>query len=207
MSLQQDIIQYFSYPGLFILPILGSLGLPVPEEAILILCGVLISESLIKPVPAVIAVYSGVIISDFIIFSIGRRYGRALVTHKRFQKILSPEKLTIVEDKFNKFGPCLIFFGRHLIGLRSQLFLISGIMGMPPNKFIMTDAVAALITVTVMVTAGYTGFNMISYVHLININTGYVISALLIALILIYAGYRYIRWHRSTVRNKVQDNA
>lgn len=193
MSLQQDIIQYFPYQGLFILPILGSLGLPVPEEAILVLCGAMISKKVVEPVPAFLMVYSGVLLSDFIIFSFGKKYGRMLATHKKLHRLLPPEKLAAIEAKFKKFGPYLILFGRHLIGFRAQLFLVSGIMGIHPRTFILMDAVAAAITVSIMLAAGYTGVDLISYLDIKNIPLPYIAIILFVTLLVIYALYRHFR--------------
>jgi len=41
-----SLIQHFPYLGLFILLILGTLGLPFPEDGILILGGFLIAHSI-----------------------------------------------------------------------------------------------------------------------------------------------------------------
>jgi membrane protein DedA with SNARE-associated domain len=157
----QDLIWQFPYPGLFGLPILGSLGLPIPEEAILALCGAMISKKVVEPVPAFLLVYSGVLISDLIIFAFGRKYGRSIITHKKFHRLLPPEKLAAIEAKFKKFGPYLILFGRQLIGFRAQMFLASGVMGIRTGTFIITDAIAAAITVSAILTAGYIGVNLL----------------------------------------------
>lgn len=188
-----SVIQNFPYPGLFILPILGSLGLPVPEEAILILCGVMISKRVVEPVPAFLIVYSGVLLSDFIIFSFGKKYGRTIIMHKKFHRFLSPEKFAAIESKFKKFGPYLILFGRHLIGFRSQIFLVSGIMGIHPGTFILMDAVAAAVTVSMILAAGYIGVDMLGYLDIKNIPLPYIAIILFITLFVVYALYRHFR--------------
>lgn len=50
-------------------------------------------------------------------------------------------------------------FGRHLIGLRAQLFLVVDVMRMSALKFIMADAVSSIFTIALMVGAGYMGGN------------------------------------------------
>ncbi len=195
-----SIVQRSPYPGLFILPILGSLGLPVPEEAILILCGAMISKKVVEPVPAFLVVYSGVLLSDFIIFYLGKKYGRMLATHKKLHRLLPPEKLAAIEARFKKFGPYLILFGRHLIGFRSQIFLVSGIMGMHPGTFILTDAIAAAITVSIMLAAGYTGVGLIRYLDIKNIPLPYTAIILFIVLLILYVLYRHFR--RTQNRNE-----
>jgi membrane protein DedA with SNARE-associated domain len=81
------------------------------------------------------------------------------VTHHRFRLFLSPDKLTKLEAEFKRRGVLFILFGRHLIGLRVQIFLVAGIMKMRLVKFILADAVSALVTISIMVGIGYAGGN------------------------------------------------
>jgi len=38
-----------------------------------------------------------------------------VVKHRRFDRLISPEKLLTLEGKFNRRGALVIFIGRHLI--------------------------------------------------------------------------------------------
>ena len=51
----------------------------------------------------------------------------------------------------------VIFLGRHLLGLRSQIFLVAGVLKMPRWKFVLADAISAMITLSIMAGAGYWG--------------------------------------------------
>src|SRR5512135_3140209 len=104
MSDLSAIMEQGPYLGLLLLLILGGVGFPFPEDATLILCGFLISTHVVKPVYALLVVYSGLLAADFSLYLIGKKYGRMIVCHRRFQKIISPERLLILEDKFNKRG-------------------------------------------------------------------------------------------------------
>jgi membrane protein DedA with SNARE-associated domain len=151
------LIQHFPYLGFFVLLILGTLGLPFPEDAVLILAGFLVANRTIKLIPAFLAIYSGLLLTDFILFSFGNRYGRKLVENKRFQKILTAGRLAKLEEKFERWGILVIFFGRHLLGLRAQIFLAAGVMRMSWKKFLISDAVSALVTITLWCGLGYLG--------------------------------------------------
>ena len=161
MSDISGIVEHFPYLGLFVLLILGGIGLPFPEDATLILSGFLVSHDVIKPFRTFLVIYPGLLISDFSLYFVGKKYGRMIVTHKRFSKIMSPERLSILEDKFNRKGILFILVGRHLIGLRAQIFLVAGVMRMPAIKFLIADAASAILTVTLMVGIGYLGGNSI----------------------------------------------
>ena len=151
------LIQNFPYLGLFILLILGTLGLPFPEDGILLLSGFLTAHQLIKPLPAFLVIYSGLLTTDFLLYSVGKKYGRRLVEHKRFQRIITNDRLAKLEEKFKKWGALVVFFGRHLLGLRAQIFLVAGVMKMSWKKFLLVDATSALLTITLWGGLGYVG--------------------------------------------------
>lgn len=186
-------VQHFPYLGLFILLILGVIGLPFPEDATLILCGFFISAHLVSPIPALFAVYSGVLIADIFLYSIGRKYGRMIVTHQRFHKILSPERFAELEGKFNKKGIFVILLGRHLVGLRAQIFLVSGIMRMAVLEFIIADAVSSVFTIAVMVGAGYMGGNSLEILKKDITRIEHIGIIAVIILFLFYLIFKYLK--------------
>jgi membrane protein DedA with SNARE-associated domain len=137
------LVSHFPYFGLFVLLILGEIGLPFPEDATLILSGFLTAHDVVKPLPAFLVVYFGLLITDFSLYLVGKRYGRSVVTHKRFHKIISPDNLSKLEEKFRKWGGLVVFLGRHVWGLRAQIFLVAGVMKMSATKFLVADAISA----------------------------------------------------------------
>ncbi len=183
--------------GLFLLLILGGIGLPFPEDTTLILCGFLISTDVVKPIPALLAVYSGLLITDFGLYFVGKKYGRKIVTHKRFQKIVSPERLAALEDKFNKKGILVILIGRHLVGLRAQIFLAAGVMRMSPLKFLAADAFSSLFTMALMIGAGYMGGNSLEIIKRDITRYEHIGILLIIILLTIYLFFRYFKSRRS----------
>jgi membrane protein DedA with SNARE-associated domain len=148
------IFVHFHYLGLFLLLIIGGIGFPFPEGGTLILCGLLISTNVIQPIYTFVIAYSGVLIGDFLFYSFGRKYGRMIITHRMFRKILSPKRLDMLADKFNKWGILFVFIGGRLIG---EIFLVAGILKMPRLKFIIIDALSSLFTVAIWIGLGYVG--------------------------------------------------
>jgi membrane protein DedA with SNARE-associated domain len=59
------LIKHFPYFGIFILLVLGEIGLPFPEDATLILSGFLIAQKVTKPLPTLMVVYCGLLLTDF----------------------------------------------------------------------------------------------------------------------------------------------
>jgi membrane protein DedA with SNARE-associated domain len=155
------ITEHFPYLGILLLLVLGDIGLPFPEDTTLILSGLLVAQEVIKPFQTFLVVYVGLLGTDFFLYWVGKKYGRRVVEHKRFRKIISPQKLSSLEKKFNQWGLWVVFFGRHLLGLRAQIFVGAGVMRMSAIKFLMADGTSALFTITLMGGIGYLGGNSI----------------------------------------------
>ena len=141
------LINNYPYAGIFLTLILGGIGLPFPEDATLLLCGFLIAHGTIKLFPAFLIVFPLLLITDFFIFFVGKKYGRRLVQHQTFRKWISPEKFLKLEEKFRRRGALVVLLGRHILGLKTQLLLLAGVMKMSVTKFLIVDGATALLTV------------------------------------------------------------
>lgn len=172
-----SIILNFPYLGLFVLLVLATLGFPFPEDAILILCGFMIAHDVVEPVPAILILSAGMICTDIFLYHIGRKYGRMVVAHQRFSRIISPRRIRKLSRSFEKWGIFVIFFGRHLVGLRAQIFLVAGILKMPRTKFVLADTLSSFITIALMVGTGYWGGN---YIEMIKTDVAAAQNAMLI---------------------------
>ncbi|MGC8938707.1 MAG: DedA family protein [Thermodesulfovibrio sp.] len=198
-----SIIEQFSYPGLFFLLILGGLGVPFfPEDLILIACGVMISIGIIKPVPAVLISYAGLIISDSMLYLAGRKFGRKILTNRRFEKILSPSKFFLIEKKFRRHSTLIMLLGRLLVGFRAQVFLLSGITKVSMAKFLIIDSVGSAVVLSIMVTAGYLGGKFLESVQKGMLYIEYIIGFLVVIaviLMIIYLSYKYLTKSNNTM--------
>jgi len=188
-----SLVEQFPYLGLFVLLVLGGIGFPFPEDTTLILCGFLIFNDLVKPVPAILVVYTGVLLTDLFLYFVGKKYGRMIVTHKRFQKIISPERLLLLEEKFSKRGVFVLLFGRHLVGLRAQILLTAGVMRMSSIRFLIIDAVSASLTIALMVGAGYMGGNSLKIIKKDVTRVEHVAIFLAVTFLALYLLFRHIR--------------
>lgn len=197
------LIQQFPYVGLFILLILGTLGLPFPEDGILLLGGFLTAHGIITPIPAFLVIYSGLLMTDFLLYSVGKKYGRRIVEHKRFQKILTSDRLGKLEIKFKKWGPLVVFFGRHLLGLRAQIFLVAGVMRMSWKKFLIVDGTSALFTITLWGGLGYVGGSSIQTLRRDITRIEYIAVAILAILIVSVMLFKYFKNRRNTLGGRL----
>jgi len=193
-------INHFPYLGILLLLILGEIGFPFPEDATLILSGFLTAHEVIKPLPAFFVVYSGLLMTDFLLYSAGKKYGRSIVEHKRFHKIISPEKLSKLEEKFKKWGGLVIFLGRHVWGLRAQIFLVAGVMKMSAIKFLVADGIAAFFTIALWGGIGYLGGNSL---QVLRKDVTRIEHIGVVVLVLLLLGGIILRYFRNNRRSKI----
>jgi len=145
-------IEHLPHLGLFIILVLGGLGFPFPEGVSLMLCGFLISSHIADPIIIIPVALVGVLSGDMLSYIIGRRYGRAMLKHRMFEKIVSQKRLGMFEEKFNKRGLLFIFFGGRFI---SGIFLVAGIVRMPQSRLLLCDTLSAITGIVIWGGIGY----------------------------------------------------
>jgi membrane protein DedA with SNARE-associated domain len=146
---------HFIYAGLFLILFFSGLGLPIPEEITVLTGGFLINLGFIHLYPTFAAVFVGVLTGDMALYSIGRRWGHGIITHRQMRKVFSEKRLERVRQFLGDHGSKTIFIARFVSGFRVAAFLAVGTMGMPPGKFLFLDFLAALIAVPVLLCLGY----------------------------------------------------
>jgi len=147
--------EQFIYAGLFLILFLCGLGLPIPEELTLLAGGFFVHLGIIRFYPTLATVFVGVLIGDMAMYSIGRKWGQGIITHRQMRKIFSESRLERAKQFFGDHGSKTIFIARFLSGFRVAAFLAAGTMGMKPGKFLTLDTLAALIMVPLLLLLGY----------------------------------------------------
>lgn len=136
---------------------LGGLGAPLPEDAALLTTGVLIQHGTVRPEIGLPVVLVGVLVGDAGLFFAARKLGRRAYDRKTFQRILPPPRRDRLEAAYRRYGGRLVFFARHVGGLRAAAFAMAGISGMRPARFFAWDGAAACLSVPLMVGVGFYG--------------------------------------------------
>ncbi len=187
------ILGHFPYAGIFIALILGGIGLPFPEDIVLIVTGASVASGSLKLARALIVIYPALIVSDFLLYSSGRKFGRSLF-EKNIGKFISRERLEKIESGFNRRRILYIVFGRSLVGVRAQIFLLAGISGMSLPAFLAADAAGALISSSIMLGIGYLGGNSIQIILKDITRVEHVAVTVLVAL---FAAWIAVRFYKS----------
>ncbi len=141
----------------FIWLVIGGLGVPVPEDVAVISTGVLIERGLVNPVVGFAVLFAGVLGGDAGLFFLARRLGPRAYENRLIKRALPPERRAKIEAAYQKHGGRLVFFARHVAGLRGAVFAMAGIHRMDPRRFLLWDALAACISIPFAVALGYFG--------------------------------------------------
>lgn len=173
-------IQYGNF-AVFGALILCGFGVPIPEDIVLVAGGVL-SGMICESNPTFLAslkschevhtmfgvAMAGVLIGDSCMYLAGRIFGTKLL-EKRFTKKLLPQKrVNWVQKKFERYGSYFVFAARFMPGLRSPIFIVAGMSRRVSYlKFLITDGLAALISVPVWVYLGFWGERQLSDTQLL----------------------------------------
>ena len=131
--------------------LLCGLGLPIPEDISLISAGYIAHLGVVNVHTAFAVCLAAVLGGDAIAFLVGRLWGGRLLEWPPAKRLFSERKQRRVRAYFRKFGSKVIFIGRFLPGLRFSIFLSAGTLRVRPTVFFTYDALAALISVPVLV--------------------------------------------------------
>lgn len=135
--------------------VIAGLGLPIPEDIMLLAAGVLVHRGEVSYVGALIACAIGVFIGDTTIFLMARRLGPAALSRRPFCWLITPERHVRIEAMFARYGNVIVFMARHMAGLRAPTFAMAGMHGMPIAKFWLWDGLGLCVSAPIVIGIGY----------------------------------------------------
>lgn len=148
-------VEAFSYPAVFLLLLGTGVGAPVSEDLILLTAGWVASTGRATLSFMLLAAYVGILCADGLLFRIGRTLGPKATQHRWVGRLLKPSRVAWAAKHFDSHGALTVFIARLLPGVRTPSFLLAGISGMSPGRFLLADALGALITVPLLVLLGF----------------------------------------------------
>jgi membrane protein DedA with SNARE-associated domain len=135
---------HHAYLGILGLLLLGSLGVPIPEELPIISAGVLSQAGYARWWLALPVCLLGVLSGDVILYWVGHHWGEQVLDWHIVRRLLSRDREQWLKDAYRRHAIKTIVMARHIMGLRATAFLTAGIARVSFWKFLATDAAAAL---------------------------------------------------------------
>jgi membrane protein DedA with SNARE-associated domain len=98
----------------------------------------------------------GVVVGDSVLYGAGRLFGPRLL-HSKFvtRRILPPEKRAKIEENFRTRGVMILLGARFTPGIRTPVFIMSGVLRLPFSQFLLADALYAIPGVNVLFWLSY----------------------------------------------------
>jgi membrane protein DedA with SNARE-associated domain len=143
----QEFVNNFTYLGVFAVLLLGSLGVPIPEEMPIIAAAVMSHESIVRWWLALPVCLLGVLSGDMVLYWVGRRWGEQVLHWRMARLVLSPAREQWLKVAYRRHALKTVVTARHVMGLRAAAFLTAGSARVPFWKFVAADAGAALVGV------------------------------------------------------------
>lgn len=152
-----NFIENYLILGVFLLLFTCGLGLPIPEDIILISGGYIayLYPTSVNLYLLILVSYLGVMLGDSTIFIMGKYFGPKVITLPGFRKIFTAKRIATLTQYFITHGAKILFSARFMPGIRSTIFLVAGMTGTSYLKFFLFDGLAAIISVPALVFLSY----------------------------------------------------
>ena len=150
-----DAITHYGYAGLFAALVFGIVGLPLPDETILVFCGYLIASGRMQAIPAFATAAAGAVCGISCSYLIGRTVGHALIERYGRWIHLTPERMSRVHRWFARVGNWVLTFGYFILGLRHVTALAAGMSELEFPVFARFAWTGAVLWVGTFLTIGY----------------------------------------------------
>ena len=151
----QEWISAYGYLGVFVLLMLGIVGLPIPDETLLVFSGYLIFRGKLHPTGVFVAAFSGSASGISISYLLGRLLGLKVVS--RYGRFFgaTDQRVKRVHDWFAGFGHWALVFGYFVPGVRHFTAMIAGVSGLELASFMLFGYLGALVWVATFLSIGY----------------------------------------------------
>ena len=147
----------YPYFGVALAFVLCGLGLPLPEELVLIAGGYVCATFGDRAqLPTMMAWCGGAILAgDLLPFVLGRVFGTRLLRLRWLRILVNRRRLATFDRWFRRRGDLVIFIARFLAGIRMVAFFTAGTMKMPFRRFLLLDGLGIALIVPLLVWLGY----------------------------------------------------
>jgi membrane protein DedA with SNARE-associated domain len=156
---------HYGYFAVGLLVLLDNAALPVPGQTVLILAAVYAGAGRLDLAAVVVVALLAAFVGDCLGYLIGRFGGRALVhRYGRYVGLTGP-RLHRAEEFFARNGGKVVLVARFVDGLRQTNGIIAGTTEMPWRRFLVFNALGAVLWTGAWAAAGYTAGSDIDQVY------------------------------------------
>jgi membrane protein DedA with SNARE-associated domain len=150
-----ELVGHWGYLAVFVIVVVGNVGVPVPEETALLAAGYLVWRGDLRWSLVLMVGIVSAVAGDNVGYWLGRRYGPGVL--ERFRRLIgiSPPRFLSMRTFIVRWGSLGVFVARFLPGLRFLAGPLAGAVGLHLTAFIAANMFGAFLYVPAIVTAGY----------------------------------------------------
>lgn len=148
-------LSQYGYIALFLLLALGIIGLPIPDETLMVFVGSLTVNGPFHYATAFIVCFIGSLTGMFVSYMVGYKVGKPLLDRYGKRIKLTPARVAEAEHWFRKYGLWSIVFGYFVPGLRHLTCYMAGMSRMQWTTYLLAAGSGALLWVTTFLTIGH----------------------------------------------------
>jgi membrane protein DedA with SNARE-associated domain len=145
----------WGYLGVFICVFVGNLGIPVPEETVLLAAGFLAGRGDLSLEPLYLVGIGSAVTGDCCGFLFGRTGGQRLFERLAQRFVFVRTRYERLQTFFKTHGSKAVFMARFVAGARFMAGPMAGAAGMSFLRFLGWNVSGALIWCSLMITIGY----------------------------------------------------
>jgi len=127
-----DAIVRYGPPLLFAAQMFGIFGVPIPDELLLTIAGVLVRRGQLSMMPTTLAAISGCIVGVTLSYVLGRTFGVSML-RRLFRR--HEDALHRAQRGFERLGCWILAFGYYIPGVRHVTAITAGSMPLSFRRF------------------------------------------------------------------------
>lgn len=148
------LMQYGSI-ALFVLLTVGIIALPVPEETLMVIAGILMHKGTLSIPYTMLAAFLGALCGISFSYFLGRTAGFYLIKKYGRWIGLTEQRTQKAHNWFERFGKWALLIGYFIPGVRHLTGISAGISGFSYKYFALYAYMGALIWVSLFLSIGY----------------------------------------------------
>ena len=196
MEAFQGFVEHFTYLGIFAALVLGSLGVPLPEEMPIIAAAVLSHDGVVRWWLVLPVCLGGVLSGDVVLYWVGWHWGTNVLSWRAVRLVLTPTRAQWLQAAYRRHALKTIATARHVMGLRAAAFLTAGMARVLFWKFVVADAGTAALSVPLGFGLAYFFTDQIEAIvaDVHRVERWLALAGLVVLMVVLGAGVR--RWKR-----------
>jgi membrane protein DedA with SNARE-associated domain len=145
----------WGYLGIFVCVFVGNLGVPVPEESVMLAAGFVASREILDLRWVFVVVIGSAVTGDCCGYVIGRTGGQRFVNWLASHFESFRRRYLKLQAFFHTHGSKAVFMARFIAGIRFMAGPMAGACEMPFLRFLGWNVMGAIVWCSLVVTVGY----------------------------------------------------